>query len=57
MGRPPGAHPLDVRRPAEVVPILRLVEPAALTGRLARLAALRLGAVVLMAQIARVGSE
>jgi hypothetical protein len=53
----PGTHPEHVRRSAKVVAVLRLGQPAALTGGLARLAALGLGAVALMAPIAPIGVE
>ena len=56
-GRPPSAHPLDIHGAAEVIPVLRFVEPAALAGRLARLATLRFGAVTLMAQVAWVRTK
>jgi len=42
---PPDADPINIRRTAEVVPIGRLGQPAALTGRLARPPALRLAAI------------
>jgi hypothetical protein len=57
MGCPPSAHPLDICSPVEVIAVLRLVEPAALAGRLARAATLRFGAVPLMAQVAWVRTE
>jgi hypothetical protein len=53
----PGLHPRHVDRPSEVVAVLGFSEPAALTGRLARLAARGLRAVPLMPQIARIGSK
>jgi hypothetical protein len=53
----PGTHPQHVRRSAKVVAVLRLGQPAALTGGLARLAALGLGAVALMAPIAPIRVE
>ena len=54
---PPDADPLDICRTAEVVPIGRLGQPAALTGRLARPPAGRLCAVALVVRIARIGME
>jgi hypothetical protein len=57
MGGTPGAHPLHIRRAPEVVAVLRFAQPTALTGRLAGTPTLRLGAVVLMAQIARIGKK
>jgi len=53
----PGPHPLDIRRAAEVLPIGRLAQPAALTGRLARAPAGRLATVALMVRIARIRLE
>ena len=57
MRRPPGPHPLDIRRAAEVLPIGRLAQPAALTGRLARAPTGRLAAVALVVRIARIRLE
>ena len=57
MGRSPDANPLHVRRTPEVIAVLRLTQPAALTGGLAGLAAGRLRTIVLMAQITRIGPE
>jgi hypothetical protein len=57
MGVTPGAHPLHIRRTPEVVPVGPLAQPTALAGGLAGTTTLRLGAVVLMAQIAWVGEK
>jgi len=57
MGRAPGAHPLHIRRSVEVIAVLRLIEPAALTGRFARLAAHCLAAVALVVTVTWIGSE
>jgi hypothetical protein len=53
----PGPHPLDIRRAAEVLPIGRLAQPTALTGRLARAPTVRLAAVALVVRIARIRME
>ena len=53
MGGPPSAYTLHVRRSPEVIAVLCLTQPAALTGRFAGLAAGRLRTIVLVAQIAR----
>ncbi|MCP5087029.1 MAG: hypothetical protein GY952_09545 [Rhodobacteraceae bacterium] len=57
MGGPPSAHTLHVLRTPEVIAVLRLTQPTALTGRFAGPAAGRLRTVVLVAQIARIGME
>ncbi len=57
MRRPPRPYPLDIRRAAEVLPIGRLAQPAALTGRLARAPTARLAAVALVVRIARIRME
>jgi hypothetical protein len=54
---PPGLHPLNIRRAAEVLPIGRLAQPTALTGRLTRAPAGRLATVALVVRIARIGME
>jgi hypothetical protein len=54
---PPGLHPLNIRRAAEVLPIGRLAQPAALTGGLARTPAGWLAAVALVVRIARIRLE
>jgi hypothetical protein len=48
---------LHVRLTPEVIAVLRLTQPTALTGRFAGPAAGRLRTVVLVAQIARIGME
>jgi len=53
----PGSHPRHVDRALEVVAVLRLGEPAALTRRLACLAAHRLRAVPLMSAVAWISSK
>jgi hypothetical protein len=57
MGFAPLAHPLDVRRTAEVMLVLRLTQPATLTLGLTGLATLQLGAKPLMPSVPRVGIE
>ena len=57
MGRPPSAYTLHVRRSPEVIAVLCLTQPAALTGRFAGLAAGGLRTIVLVAQIAWIGPE
>jgi len=57
MGRPPSTYTLHIRRTPEVIAVLRLTQPTALTARLAGLAAGRFRTVVLVAQIARIGME
>jgi len=54
---PPGLHPRDVRRAAEVIAIGCLAQPAALTGRLARPPTSPRAAVALVVRIARIGME
>jgi len=53
----PSLHPRHVDRSSEVVAVRCLGEPAALTRRLARLAARKLRAVPLMAEVACIGSK
>lgn len=57
MTGPPCAHPLDVHRPPEVIPVLRLAEPAALPRRLAGRTAGPLCAVLLAPAIAHIDRE
>jgi hypothetical protein len=57
MRRPPGPHPLDIRRATEVVAIGRLKQPTPLTGRFTRPPAVRLAAVALVVRIARIRME
>jgi len=54
---PPGPYPLDIRRAAEVLPIGRLAQPTALTGRLTRAPTVRLATVALVVCIARIRLE
>src|SRR5258708_2395144 len=53
----PALHSRDVLRAAEVVLVLRLGKPPALTGRLARLTARGLAAIPLVPHIARIRPE
>src|SRR5260370_30588079 len=53
----PALHSRDVLRAAEVVLVLRLGKPPALTGRLARLTARGLAAIPLGPHIARIRPE
>src|SRR5258706_9129171 len=53
----PALHSHDVLRAAEVVLVLRLGKPPALTGRLARLTARGLAAIPLVPHIARIRPE
>jgi hypothetical protein len=55
--RPPITHPLHIGRPAEVVAIACLAQPATLTGRLAGTPTLGFAAVSLVVRVARVGME
>jgi len=57
MGDPPRPHALEVRRASEVVAVAGLVEPAALTRRLARTPAFALSAIALVTAVARIGLE
>jgi len=57
MGFAPLAHPLDVRRAAEVMLVLRLTQPAALTLGLTGLATPQLGAEPLMPSVPGAGIE
>jgi hypothetical protein len=57
MGCPPSAYPLHILRTSEVVPVLRLAQPTALTGRLAGLAAGPLRTVVVVTEVAWIGTE
>jgi hypothetical protein len=54
---PPRAHPLDVHRPAEVIPVLRLAQPAMLPRRLAGRPAGFLRTVLLAPAIAHIDRE
>jgi len=54
---PPGPHPLDIRRAAEVIAIDRLAQPAALTGRFARPSTGPRATVALVVRIARIRME
>jgi len=53
----PGPHPLDIRRAAEVLPIGRLAQPAALTGCLARALTVRPATVALVVRVAHIRME
>jgi hypothetical protein len=55
MGRSPQLHPRHILGSAEVVLVVRLGQPGALTGRLARLAAVRFATVFLVSRVARIG--
>jgi hypothetical protein len=57
MSLAPGANPVDIEGPAEVVAVLGLAGPAALARGLAGLAARGFGAVLLMPEIAIVGKK
>ena len=57
VGFAPLPDALDMGRVAEIIPVAWLVEPAALAGSLAGLAARGLGAVALAPGAARVGSK
>jgi len=57
MRRPPHSHPLHVLWPAEVILVLRLAQPAALTRRFARRPAGSLRAVLLPSAIAHIEGE
>ena len=57
MTGPPRAHPLDVHRPPEVIPILRPAEPAALPCRLPGRSTAALGAVLLTPAVAHIHRE
>ena len=57
MGSPPSTYTLHIRHALEVIAVLRLTPPTALTARLAGFAAGRFRTVVLVAQIARIGME
>ena len=57
MGSSPSPYTLHIRRTPEVIAVLRLTQPTALTARLAGLAAGWFRTVVLVAQIARIGPE
>jgi len=57
MTGPPRAHPLHVHRPAKVILVCRLVEPAALPRRLAGRPTSLLCAVLLATAIAHIDRE
>jgi hypothetical protein len=57
MGRPPHPHPIDVLRPAEVILVLWLLEPAALARRFTGTSAGAFRAVLLPPAVAHIDFE
>src|SRR5580704_19380 len=57
MGQAPDANPFHVHRPAEVVPVLRLLSPTSLSGRLGGRSTGRFWAVLLPTAVAHVRGE
>ena len=57
VGLAPLPDALDLGRAAEIIPVVGLLMPPVLAGRLAGLAARRLGAVALVPDVARVRSK
>jgi len=57
VGGPPGLYALHICRTPEVICVLGLAQPAALTGRFTHLATLVLRAIALVPEIAWIGVE